>query len=130
GLWIALAVIAEAWSLYREPAQIERFALAIEEGSHLDRTLSSASLGRAVERDAEANINDGQGSTAEPTPLAPPSFRLSYFVAWIIVLMLMLLIGRLAIGAVKVGGELVLYDRHIKRFVRELLREAGGKVHG
>ena len=36
GLWIALAVISEAWSLYRNPQQILRLADAIEQGSNLD----------------------------------------------------------------------------------------------
>ena len=49
GLWIALAVISEAWSLYRHPEQIERIAAAIEHGSNLDQTLAKASqeIGRA-----------------------------------------------------------------------------------
>ena len=47
-----------------------------------------------------------------------------------VAILLLMLIGRLSIAAVKAGGELVLYDLHIKRFVRELLREAGGKSRG
>lgn len=109
GLWIALAVIGEAWSLYQSPERIERFATAIERGSHLDRALASTSTAPDIE--------------GEAAPVAP-SFRLTYFVAWVIAILLLLLIGRLAIAAVKTGGELVLYDLHIKRFVRELVREA------
>lgn len=128
GLWIALAVIAEAWSLYQEPQKVERFALAIEQGSHLDRALASTTSGRALasEEDAPAEL----GARARVTPATGAadnpegaSFRLSYFVAWILIILLLMLIGRLAIAAVKTGGELVLYDLHVKRFVRELLRE-------
>jgi hypothetical protein len=114
GLWIALAVIGEAWSLYQSPDHIERFAVAIENGSHLDHALASASA-----------TPDIEGESASPSrATSAPAFRLTYFVAWVIAILLLMLIGRLAIAAVKTGGELVLYDLHIKRFVRELLRES------
>lgn len=123
GLWVALAVVVEAWSLYRSPAGIERMAQAIERGSHLDQSLARGS-------------GSGSGSKAEPdeaiagTANAPDKsdsvlgFRLSYFVAWVISLLLLMLIGRLAIVAVKTGGELVLYDRQVQRLAREIVREA------
>jgi hypothetical protein len=125
GLWIALAVINEAWSLYRDPQRIESFAAAIERGSNLDQTLATASAGNAQTGAVEAAA---EGSAHATGATAAPSFRLSYFVAWVIVILLLLLIGRLAIAAVHTGGQLVLYDRHIKRFARELLREAGGRA--
>ena len=128
GLWIALAVIAEAWSLYQEPQKVERFALAIEQGSHLDRALANTTSGRALaseedtpaELGARARVSPATGAADNPEGA---SFRLSYFIAWILIILLLMLIGRLAIAAVKTGGELVLYDLHVKRFVRELLRE-------
>ncbi len=112
GLWIALAVIAEAWSLYQEPQKVERFAAAIEQGSHLDHALSSASSGSAAGADEEhtsAAEIAASGAGANP---ASAGIRMSYFVAWIVIILLLMLIGRLAIAAVKTGGELVLYERH------------------
>jgi hypothetical protein len=126
GLWIALAVIAEAWSLYQEPQRIERFAVAIEQGSHLDRALAATSSGRATTGEEGLPPADLLEQVPTAKASAAPestSFRLSYFVAWIVIILLLMLIGRLAIAAVKTGGELVLYDLQIKRFVRELLRE-------
>ena len=126
GLWIALAVIIEAWSLYRNPQQIVRMADAIEQGSNLDHSLAKANQGLAAgapdERDTDAAAVPS--SVAADAAVKGPSFRLSYFAAWLIAILLLMLIGRLALGAVKTGGELVLYDLHIKRFVRELMREA------
>jgi hypothetical protein len=132
GLWISLAVIAEAWSLYRDPAQIERFADAIEEGSHLDRAISSVAQDKNtdLEEASAADIIENAQTTPAAASDPAPQFRLTYFVAWLIELMLLMLIGRLALAAVKTGGELVLHDRHIKRFVRELLREAGARPAG
>lgn len=119
GLWIALAVIAEAWSLYQDPARVERVADAIERGSHLDRTLAAAG-GATPMTDEEAAESPAAPAPGSP---GPNTFRLSYFVAWIITLLLLMLVGRLAIAAVKTGGELVLYDRQFKRLARELVRE-------
>ncbi len=115
GLWISLAVIAEAWSLYRNPANIERLAKAIEHGSHLDRALSRVGM-------ADRNTLDDSASAADDTELL--GFRMTYFVAWIIAILLLMLVGRLALGAVRTGGELVLHDAQIKKFARELVREA------
>lgn len=114
GLWISLAVIAEAWSLYRNPAGIERLAQAIERGSHLDRALSRAD---APDRSA---LVDG----AAPADGDVLGFRMTYFVAWVIAILLLMLVGRLALGAVKTGGDLVLYEAQIKKLARELVREA------
>ncbi len=121
GLWIALAVLSEAWSLYKIPANIERFAQAIEEGSNLDHTLSSTSRALTPSEEAPAEILEGTQDAAGPIAAG---FRLSYFVAWVLAILLLMLVGRLAIAAIKAGGELVLYDVHIKRFARELARES------
>ncbi len=120
GLWIALAVIAEAWSLYSDPRKIERFADAIEAGSHLDRSIASVERHPVNDDTTPADMLEKANTAPEPVQ----NIRLTYFVAWVFAILLLMLIGRLAIAAVKVGGELVLYDLHIKRFVRELMREA------
>ncbi len=117
GLWISLAVIAEAWSLYRNPANIERLAKAIEHGSHLDRALSRVGTPERSTLDDSA-----AATTTDDAELL--GFRMTYFVAWIIAILLLMLVGRLALGAVRTGGELVLHDAQIKKFARELVREA------
>lgn len=111
GLWIGLKAINEAWGLYKEPQNIERFALAIEKGSNLDKSLSSIQSG---EKGADAN------SQSESVL----GFRLSYFAAWMLAILLLMLVGRLALAAVKTGGELALYDMQIKKFAKLLAREA------
>lgn len=117
GLWIGLKTINEAWSLYQQPQNIERLARAIEQGSNLDKALTSKA--DVMNTDAEVNgqvreVNEALG------------FRLSYFVAWVIAILLLMLIGRLAIAAVKTGGELALYDLQIKRFAKYLTEQASG----
>ena len=90
GLLIGFIVILEAFSLYNDPVQIERFAEIIELGSNIDKVI--------------------------PQPdQRTDSFRLSYFAAWSITLLLLMLISMIAFTAVRTGGELVLYELKIKQ---------------
>lgn len=136
GLWLALEVLHEAWQLYHEPARIERLAQAIEQGSNIDRSLAPLQIDKLNEQNeedqtAESGFNtydqeSGPARSSQPeTADAAPQYRLrlSYYVAWVIALLLLLLIARIALGAVKTGGELVLYETQMKRFARELVRE-------
>ncbi len=122
GLWIGLRVIGEAWALYDNPDRIQRFAKAVERGSNLDKTLITAST-KPPPPPAQLGHN-----AREATPAAPASpsaeFRLSYFAAWAIAILLLMLIGRLAMSAIKTGGELALYDLQLKHFANRLIREA------
>lgn len=124
GLWIGLKVINEAWGLYTNPGNIERFATAIERGSNLDKSLSSVNRRASGESAAQNSTAAGLAATPEVHEVNDVlGFRLSYFVAWVIAMLLLMLIGRLAIAAIKTGGELVLYDVQMKRFARLLARQ-------
>lgn len=138
GLWLTLEVLNEAWQLYHEPGRIERFAKAIEEGSNIDRSIAPLQIEDPGQSDTntdstgnttagEFNTYDQQDSAAKSdndTP-AEPQYRLSlsYYIAWVIALLLLLLLARIALGVVRTGGELVLYETQMKRFARELVRE-------
>ena len=111
GMWIAIQVFNEALSLYRNPDNIERVATAIEAGSNIDKSL--------------APIRDsilGENGAESRTETSADRFRVSYFIAWIVDLLLLLLLARIAIMAVKTGGELALYDAQVKRFARQIVR--------
>lgn len=115
GLTIAIKVIIEAWSLYEEPQRIERFAEAIDEGSNLDQLLRSFSQKTAsTESESETAATTSQQAT----------LRVSYFLAWIIALVLLMVIGGLAASAIRTGGQLALYDLQVKRFANELIKQA------
>ncbi len=119
GLWMGVKVITEVWALYRGPHHIERFADAIDKGSNLDKVMakfSSRKPRRAKER--EGLVEETKASQQKDE-----SLRISYFLAWIIVIFLLMLIGRLALAAIKTGGELALYDLQVKRFARQLIEE-------
>ena len=102
GSWIGVSTVEEAWDLYRDPARVERFALAIEQGSGIDSTLDSAT-GGAGER------NSG--------------FRPSYFLSWIVAVVLLLLVAKIAVWIVATGGRLTLYEARARAFNRALAQE-------
>ena len=126
GLWTAVTIILEAWTIYTNPKsqRVEAFARAIEDATHLDAVLTPKRTDTPVKGEGVAG-NTG-AETSKPATHAASSgeeFRFSYFVAWAILLMMMLLVGRLSLAAIKTGGELALYDVQIRRFARELMRE-------
>ena len=124
GFAIALMVISNAWSLYQDPAEIERFARAVEQGSNLDLTLANATARGAAQLESGGpTFDDDESASAAAPSGAQPTFRFSYFVAWLLAIMLLLLIGRLSIAAIRTGGELALYDVKIGRMARALMTE-------
>jgi len=122
GLWVGLKVMSEAWALYQEPQNIERLGLAIEKGSNLDKALASAESAKASQKEGSARAALASSSCVREVN-ATLGFRLSYFVAWVIGILLLMLVGRLAIAAIKTGGELAFYDLQIKRFAEYLVQQ-------
>ncbi len=124
GLWVALHVLLTAQDLYEHPEKIERFAIAIEKGSNIDKTfvpIRRDSL--IVENDPENSVQRYNGIKQRPTSIGAVNIRVSYFFAWAIALLLLLLIARISLTAIKTGGELVLFDMQIKKFARMLAKE-------
>ncbi len=113
GLWIAAMVMLEAVELYENPNKIERLADFIERGSNIDKSL--VSLRDSVEESASEETR---------TQVPQGNIRVSYFFAWIVAILMLMLIARISLTAVRTGGELVLYDVQIKRFARQLARES------
>jgi disulfide bond formation protein DsbB len=119
GLFVGIKVIFQAWDLYKEPQNIERFADAIEQGSHLDVMLAKFT--------PHPKANDNESVTQQPvqkTEASAESLSLTYFLAWIIAVLLLMVIGGLASSAIRTGGQLALYDLQVKRFARQLIEEA------
>lgn len=130
GLWVAFEVLFEAWDLYQQPEKIERFARAIEKGSNIDKSLVSlrdsvvaAPADETAGADTPENIRPYE-ETRNSTQASSDNVRVSYFLAWVIAILLLLLIARIALGVIKTGGELVLYDMQIKQFAKMLVRES------
>jgi len=124
GLLVSLLTIREALKLYHEPERIERFALAIEKGSNIDKSLSSLRAG-TIGDNRQDETAPATGKSVPESVHNPDNVRVSYFLSWIIVLLLLLLIARIGLAAIKTGGELALYDMQMKRFARMLIKESG-----
>lgn len=115
GLWIAIQVFNEALALYKDPANIERMAKAIEAGSNIDKSIAQTT-------DSILGDDESETGTTVKAKENTSGFRLSYFIAWVVDLLLLLLLARIAIMAIKTGGELALYDAQIKRFARQIVK--------
>lgn len=131
GVYVAVHVMLKAMELYDKPQTIERFAQAIERGSNIDKSLSSfrESVVSVSEEESGVEMDNPvstvtQKTTRGSTDAADSNIRVSYFFAWVIMLMLLMLIGSISLRAIKTGGELVLYDMQIKQFAKMLVKES------
>ena len=124
GIWVAIQVLLTAQDLYANPEKIERFAVAIEKGSNIDKTLAPIRDSLIVGSDSENGVKQYTETGKSLSPVGTGNIRVSYFFAWIIALLLLLLIARISLTAIKTGGELVLYDVQIKQFARMLAKES------
>lgn len=121
GIGAAVVILHEAWMLYQEPERIDRFALAIERGSNLDKIFAlsgSESVKTGEPGDTAPGASSPSAASADST-----SLRLSYFAGWFLVLLLMLVASITAISAVSAGGRLVLYDTDIRQLSRAVVKE-------
>jgi hypothetical protein len=123
GIGAGVVILNEAWMLYKEPARIERFALAIERGSNLDKIFALSATETTKSGDQgdpadDSGLSSDTSGTAESTNL-----RLSYFAGWFLVLLLMLVASITAISAVSAGGRLVLYDTDVRQLSRAVIKE-------
>ena len=124
GLWVALQVLLTAQDLYEHPEQIERFAVAIEKGSNIDKTLAPIRDSLLEESNSENEVQRYNEKEQRPSSVRSGNIRVSYFFAWVIALLLLLLIARISLTAIKTGGELVLFDMQIKQFAKMLAKES------
>ena len=124
GLWVALQVLLTAQDLYEHPEKIERFAVAIEKGSNIDKTLAPIRDSLIADNVSGNGVQQYAETKKRPASTGTNNIRLSYFFAWVIALLLLLLIARISLTAIKTGGELVLYDMQIKQFARMLAKES------
>ncbi len=125
GLWASVHVLLEALRLYRDPLRIEQMAAAIERGSNLDRSLQQAVFNET-----------GNSSTSAQAALpgqqnAHQGVRMTYFIAWVFALLLLMLISMIAFAAIRAGSELVLQDAKLKGYLKSRIRqlERQGKKH-
>lgn len=113
GLWVVLQVLITAQDLYEKPDNITRFAIAIQKGSNVDNAFQLLNENSEYSSQ-QANTKAGNAYTKHG------SLKLSYFFAWVVVMLLFLLITRISLACVRTGSELILFDIQIKRLMRTL----------
>ena len=124
GALAAAKVLLEGWALYETPERIESLAAAIERGSNLDALFETV----APAAPAPAPLAEGEepviaAPAPAPQPLAGANLRLSYFAAWFVALMLLLVLGMIAMSAISTGGQLALRELPVRRISRDVVRE-------
>ena len=121
GLWAGIQVLLEALGLYRDPVKIEQLSSAIERGSNLDKNLVQRSPDDTGENGGAKNPSTLNDHTSGQ------NLHLSYFAAWIIALLLLMLVAMIAFSSIRTGSELVLQDKQMKRYIRLLAKELGAR---
>ncbi len=115
GLFLAIYTFGEVLNLYKDPNNIERMAGYIEAGSNIDKSIAPI-------RDSILGEDTSETETAAKTKDNKDGFRISYFIAWVVDLLLLLLLARIALMAIKTGGELTLYDAQMNRFAKKIIK--------
>jgi hypothetical protein len=98
GLWAGVKVVFEAWSLYRDPTAVDRLARVIDRASHVDSLIP-----------APAAAPPAGNPAGRPAAPADERFRPSYFLAWVVAILLLLLVGKLASWTIRAGGQLAIH---------------------
>ena len=80
GIGAAVVILHEAWMLYQEPERIDRFAVAIERGSNLDKIFALSSNETVKTSQQEDSAGSAPSSSAASAESA--NLRLSYFAGW------------------------------------------------
>lgn len=93
GVWGAVQVLGQAWDLYRNPDSVSRFGEAVERGTHIDRALLPANRRSSGTGDSYAATGD--------------DFRPSHVLGWVVAIIMLLVLGRLAYWLL-VAGSLLL----------------------
>jgi len=107
GVWTGVKVIVEAWNLYTNPVSVGRFAGALETATGLDSLLARRA---PTQQDVQEQAGVAQYPSPASTPAAAKTYRLSYLVAWPLVVLLLLLLGKLASWAIGAGVRLAIYE--------------------
>lgn len=89
GLTLGALVLSEAWYLYRAPGRIAAFAAEVEVASGVDRALNSVLGGQ---------VDPGSGA----------QYSLSYYFSWVLSLLLLSLLTRMAFGCIREGAHILL----------------------
>ena len=116
GMAAATFTLQEAWDLYDHPELINRFAMQIEKDTGLDEQLSRALYGVVEKHNEKSAVVEGS-TTTEPDSGGADSpdeirsdIRLSYFISWIIVIMVLSLLIRVSLAMAHTGSRILLYD--------------------
>jgi hypothetical protein len=130
GLFVGLLVLHTAWNLLQKPETILPFAQEIETRSQLNAFIHSwCQILLTVLHEYTAMASTRVVFSAKTIAALENGLKLdlSYFAAWGLTVIVLLLIGRIAFWTLSTGAQVALAstnsERQIKLIVRELIRE-------
>ncbi|NUM37384.1 MAG: hypothetical protein HUU50_22815 [Candidatus Brocadiae bacterium] len=125
GLWIGYQVVSEAWQLYHSPEKIQKYSEKVESGSKINEfgesvcKLVHETMSETVKKMPQ--MADQKAEQKELTPLKP--FTVSYFAAWGIVVLLLLVVGKLACWIISTGGKLAMYSGNTEKVAKAMIKQ-------
>jgi hypothetical protein len=138
GLWIGLKIVNTSWSLFEDDTVIDNLAKKIESRSHIDSTISSLFKARNDNNSNElpkvSDIKESEKTNqlAEPVTTKQKyssldslkNFQPSYFLAWLVGVILLILVGHISALAITTGAKLCFIVQPSKNYLqREDLKE-------
>lgn len=141
GLYVAFTVVNRAWELFDNHDRVVHFGEAIEKNSNLNSW--AAQLNSIIEivskmkPFAPSAVSGSEPVGAQPINPAPaavaqpvrpqPFLNASYFVAWLLTIILLSLVGRISFWMITSGSQILAnsfdQNKQLKSVLRELLVE-------
>ena len=113
GMAAALFTVQEAWNLYESPERVNRFARQVETDTGLDRQVSQVMFGLTDKQSdaGEPAAIDGNAAAAQDRP----DIRLTYFISWILIILVLSLLVRVSLAMAHTGSKILLHDLRKER---------------
>lgn len=124
GVVVALQVLRHAWDLFNDHASVVAFGEKIEKASNLNNAFNTL-LGESLAEfrlHARQVFDPNNANNQQPAARFEP-WNLSYFVAWFVKILLLLLIARIGFWAMSEGGKLALVSLGERTLAKNMTRE-------
>jgi hypothetical protein len=121
GLFVLLTVAHTAWNLLEDQQLVQKLAAQVEEASRIDSFIDQEVTALQIPP-AHSPAEAGNPSAASK-PIRP---SISYFAAWPLLFIILLIVGRVGLWLLREGGHIYTnssYEEQTKKLLREMIAE-------